>query len=42
MVPKYKADSVKGLKDMWRFLFEIHMRRWANEIDNSGELTRFF
>ena len=36
LLAKYKADTVMGLKDMWRFLCDLHRRRWANEIENSG------
>ena len=37
VLAKYKADTVDGLKLMWRLLFEVHRRRWANEIENSGK-----
>ena len=37
LLAKYKADTVMGLREMWRLMFEVHRRRWANEIDNSGK-----
>ena len=40
LLAKHKVDTVQGLKDIWRFTFDNHRRKWANVIE-SGSLGKF-
>ena len=36
LLAKHKVDTVQGLKNIWRYTFDNHRRKWANVIENAS------